>query len=321
MPPNSCRTTPKHARLEALHRDWLLDLFKGPYDERYFQRLQRVGQAHVNIGISAHFVYVGMNFLRQQLGQIIESEVEPKLRGAAQAALAKILDLNLDLISRAYRDEEMRRVFLSFKLDNALMRFARRFTFGLNLLVLLGLMALSVGVLVVLAHDISMIFRGSREGGLAAALGSLLVLWLMIELLDAEIDRLQGGAFKFNLFVGVALVAFIRKVLVATLAHESLQTELMYLGGILILGVIFWLVTKAEAKKGGKISDSSGPSVQLPGCILPKGFDYFGDRCGRFCKAAREPPLQCPSGNWVGSCKIFFAGPDTRFKPTDNSVT
>ncbi len=240
----------KHARLETMHRDWLLDLFKGPYDERYFQRLQRVGQAHVNIGISAHFVYVGMNFLRQQLGQIIESEVEPKLRGAAQAALAKILDLNLDLISRAYRDEEMRRVFLSFKLDNALMRFARRFTFGLNLMVLLGLMALSVGVLVVLANDISMIFRGSREGGLAAALGSLLVLWLMIELLDAEIDRLQGGEFKFNLFVGVALVAFIRKVLVATLAHESLQTELLYLGGILILGFIFWLVTKAETRKG-----------------------------------------------------------------------
>jgi uncharacterized membrane protein (DUF373 family) len=240
----------KTARLEALHRDWLLDLFKGPYDERYFQRLHRVGLAHVNIGLSAHFVYVGMNFLRLRLRQIIDAEVEPKLRDGAHSALAKILDLNLDLIARAYHEEEMRRVFLSFKLDNALMRFARRFTFGLNLLVLLGLMALSVGVLVVLANDISMIFRGSREGGLAAALGSLLVLWLMIELLDAEIDRLQGGAFKFNLFVGVALVAFIRKVLVATLAHESLQTELLYLGGILILGVIFWLVTKAETKKG-----------------------------------------------------------------------
>jgi len=240
----------KTARLEALHRDWLLDLFKGPYDERYFQRLHRVGLAHVNIGLSAHFVYVGMNFLRLRLRQIIDAEVEPKLRDGAHSALAKILDLNLDLIARAYHEEEMRRVFLSFKLDNALMRFARRFTFGLNLLVLLGLMALSVGVLVVLANDISMIFRGSREGGLAAALGSLLVLWLMIELLDAEIDRLRGGEFKFNLFVGVALVAFIRKVLVATLAHESLQTELLYLGGILILGVIFWLVTKAETKKG-----------------------------------------------------------------------
>ena len=240
----------KTARLEALHRDWLLALFKGPYDERYFQRLQRVGLAHVNIGLSVHFVHVGMNFLRLQLNKIIDAEVDPKLRDGAHSALAKIMDLNLDLIARAYHEEEMRRVFLSFKLDNALMRFAQRFTFGLNLLVLLGLMALSVGVLVVLANDISMIFRGSREGGLAAALGSLLVLWLMIELLDAEIDRLRGGEFKFNLFVGVALVAFIRKVLVATLAHESLQTEILYLGGILILGVIFWLVTKAEAKKG-----------------------------------------------------------------------
>ena len=239
----------QHGRLMAMHRDWLLDLFKGPYDERYFQRLQRVGRAHVNIGMSAHFVYVGMNFLRLQLQQIIDTELDPKQREGAHTALAKILDLNLDLIARAYHEEQMRRVFLSFKLDNALMRFARRFTFGLNLLVLLGLMALSVGVLAVLANDISMIFRGSREAGLAAALGSLLVLWLMIELLDAEIDRLQGGEFKFNLFVGVGLVAFIRKVLVATLAHESLETELMYLAGILILGVIFWLVTKAEAKK------------------------------------------------------------------------
>jgi uncharacterized membrane protein (DUF373 family) len=240
----------KSAHLEGMHRDWLLDLFKGPYDERYFQRLQRVGQAHVNIGMSAHFVYVGMNFLRQQLCQIIDTEVELKLRGAAHLALGKILDLNLDLIARAYHDEQMRRVFLSFKLDNALMRCARRFTFGLNLVVLLGLMALSVGVLFVLANDISMIFRGQKEAGLAAALGSLLVLWLMIELLDAEIDRLQGGEFKFNLFVGVALVAFIRKVLVASLTHESLKTELMYLGGIFILGLIFWVVTKAESKKG-----------------------------------------------------------------------
>lgn len=238
------------ARLEGSHRDWLLDLFRGPYDERYFQRLQRVGQAHVNIGLSPHFVYVGMNLIRQQLCQIIDAAVEPKQRDAAHQALGKILDLNLDLIARAYHDEEMRRVFLTFKLDNALMRFARRFTFGLNLLVVLGLMALSVGVLAVLVNDISLIFRGRGETGLGAALGSLLILWLMIELLDAEIDRLQGGAFKFHLFVGVALVAFIRKVLVASLTHETLQTELMYLGGILVLGLIFWVVSKAEAKKG-----------------------------------------------------------------------
>jgi uncharacterized membrane protein (DUF373 family) len=239
----------KYPHLEATLRDWLLELFKGPYDERYFLRLQRIGRTHVDLGISAHFVHVGLNFLRRQLDEIIDAEVAPKDRGNTHAALDKILDLNLDLISRAYRDEEMRQVSLSFKLDNALVRLGKRFSFGLHLVVLLGLIALSLGVLVVLAVDIRMIFQGRWEEGMAASLGSLLILWLMIELLEAEIQRIQGADFKFNLFVGVAMVAFIRKILVASLTHTDIYTELMYLGGILVLGVIFWLVTKAEGRK------------------------------------------------------------------------
>jgi len=237
------------ARLTAAHRAWLLTLFQGPFDERYYHRLQRIGHTHVRIGLSAHFVYVGMNFLRLELQKIIETEVEPRLRELAQRTTEKILDLNLDIIARTYHEEEMRRVFLSYRLDNALIRFAHRFTFGLNMLLLVGLIALSLGVVAVLAHDISLIFRGSPEKGLVSALGSLLILWLMIELLDAEVDRLQGGAFQLSLFVGVALVAFIRKVLVASLAHESLEVEIMYLAGILILGAIFWLVSRAESRK------------------------------------------------------------------------
>ena len=237
------------ARLSEAHRSWLLALFPGPFDERYYERLQRVGHAHVRIGLSAHFVYVAMNFFRLQLQRIIDTEVGPRLRELSQRAMEKILDLNLDIIARTYHEEEMRRVFLSYRLDNALIRFAHRFTFGLNMLLLVGLIALSLGVVAVLAHDISLIFRGSPEKGLVSALGSLLILWLMIELLDAEIDRLQGGAFQLSLFVGVALVAFIRKVLVASLAHESMQVEILYLAGILILGAIYWLVSRAEGRK------------------------------------------------------------------------
>jgi uncharacterized membrane protein (DUF373 family) len=238
------------SRLAEKHREWLLGMFQGPYDDRYFQRLQRVGYAHVRIGLSAHFVYVGMNFLRLNLLRLLEAGVEPRFREAAVRATEKILDLNLDTIARTYHEEEVRRIFLTFKLDNALIRFARRFTFGLNLLLVIGLIALSLGVVGMFALDVSLIFRGSPERGLVAALGSLLILWLMIELLDAEVDRLQGGAFQLSLFVGVALVAFIRKVLVASLAHESLQVETLYLAGILVLGLIFWLVSRAEARKG-----------------------------------------------------------------------
>jgi len=236
--------------LRSQHRGWVLGLFQGPYDERYYQHLQRIGHAHVRIGLSAHFVYVGMNFLRLKLLKIIESETEPGLREGASRAVEKILDLNLDVIARTYHEEEVRRKFLSYRLDDKLIRFAQRFTFGLNLILVVGLIGLSLGVVAMIVYDISQVWQGSPGKALVGALGSLLVLWMMIELLEAEIDRLKGGAFKLHLFVGAALVAFIRKVMVATMAHEALEVEALYLAGILVLGVIFWLVYRAEAQTG-----------------------------------------------------------------------
>jgi uncharacterized membrane protein (DUF373 family)/hemoglobin-like flavoprotein len=239
----------RHERLPQIYRTWLLALFQGPFEEHYFQRLRRIGHAHTRIGLSAHFVYVGMNLIRQHLHRVLQDALQGPEQDRAIEATDKILDINLDVIARTYHEEEMRRVFLSQKLDNLLIRFASRFTFGLNLLVLAGLIALSLGVVAVLAHDVSQIFYGQAEKGLVSALGTLLILWLMIELLDSEIERLQGAAFKFNLFIGVALVAFVRKILVATLSHETMEVQVTYLGGIFILGIIFWLVSKAESDR------------------------------------------------------------------------
>ncbi|MFZ5449366.1 MAG: protoglobin domain-containing protein [Thermodesulfobacteriota bacterium] len=237
------------ARLQPLHRAWLLAMFQGPYDDRYFQRLQRVGHAHVRIGLSAHFVYVGMNLVRRHLHQIIETEVDARQRQAAFVALEKILDLNLDIIARTYHEEEIRRVFLSQKLDSALIRFSQRFTFGLNIILVIGLLGLSMGAVGLIVQDVLHMIRGNLTHGLVAAMGSVLILWVVIELLDMEIDRLRGGAFKLQLFVGLALVAFIRKVLVASLATHDLWVESLYLAGILVCGVIFWLVSRAEGTR------------------------------------------------------------------------
>jgi uncharacterized membrane protein (DUF373 family) len=49
-------------------------------------------------------------------------------------------------------------------------------------------------------------------------MGSVLLLWVVIELLDMEIDHLQGAIFMLRLFAGVAPVSFIRKVLVTSLS-------------------------------------------------------------------------------------------------------
>ncbi len=39
------------AWLQEQHQKWVLALFQGPYDEHYFQRLQRIGHAHVRINL------------------------------------------------------------------------------------------------------------------------------------------------------------------------------------------------------------------------------------------------------------------------------
>ena len=148
------------ARLKAMHRVWLLALFQGTYDERYFQRLQRIGHAHVRIDLSAHFVYVGMNLIRQRLHQIIDTEVEPRQREGAVKAVEKILDLNLDIIARTYHEEEIRRVFLSQKLDSVLIRFSQRFTFGLNILLVVGLLGLSLGAVGLVVQDVIHVAQG-----------------------------------------------------------------------------------------------------------------------------------------------------------------
>ena len=186
----------KLAWLRNQHQQWLLALFQGPYDESYFQRLQRIGHAHVRINLSAHFVYVGMNLIRRHLHRIIETEVDPRQREAAFRAVETILDLNLDIIARTYHEEEIRRVFLSQKLDSLLIRFSQRFTFGLNILLVVGLLGLSLGAVGLVVQDVIHIIQGNLSQGLVGAMGSVLILWVVIELLDMEIDRLRGGRLQ-----------------------------------------------------------------------------------------------------------------------------
>jgi uncharacterized membrane protein (DUF373 family) len=194
----------------------------------------------------AHFVSVAMNYLRTWLEKFVEAETNPEDHPEFLEALNKILDIYLDVITRTYHEEELRRVIVSYHWDQAVIRFAQRFTSGLNLILVIGLLGLSFGAIAMIAKDIMKMFTGEFAKGLVSTMGSLLVLWLVIELLESEIDRLKGGAFRLNLFVGVGLVAFIREILVLSLSPKDLVLEGVYLAGILVLGFVYWLLAKVE---------------------------------------------------------------------------
>lgn len=80
------------------------------------------------------------------------------------------------------------------------------------------------------------------------ALGSLLVLWVLIELINSEIQMLRGDKFRISIFVGIVLIAFIREVLILTLKQDGGERDFMIimLGGILILGITYFILAKAE---------------------------------------------------------------------------
>jgi uncharacterized membrane protein (DUF373 family) len=241
---------------EKRHRQalawWFGQLFRGDYDDRYFQNLQRIGATHVRIGLPGHFVNAGMNLLRTLGHGLIRANVADAAEAeACAAAYDRILDMNLDVVTSSYREAELRKVLLSARLDEKLLVAAERFSSGLKFVLVLSLMGISLGVVALFVRDAVNLVTHRDVHGVLTALGSLLVIWVMVELMENEIRQLRGGRFKITIFLGVALVAFIREILISSLQHGSApQVGWFLLGAILTVGVVYWLITRAEAQRG-----------------------------------------------------------------------
>jgi uncharacterized membrane protein (DUF373 family) len=233
--------------LRQMHNTWFLSLFSGIYDNHYLSHLVRIGHAHVRVGLNVHFVNAAMNQVRHFLLNLIDSSYHDReQRRLLREAVEKMLDMNLDVMGSSYREEEMKKVFLSRRVESYLITATERFTFGLNLVLVLALAGLSISVVCLFVWDISHIFQGNIEKGILSALGELLILWMMIELMDNEIKNLKGGKFNILIFIGVIIVAIIREILISTLRHDDLTTQGFLAGTLLILGIVYYLVSLAQ---------------------------------------------------------------------------
>ena len=105
---------------------------------------------------------------------------------------------------------------------------------------------MAVGVAGLLGTDLFYALTGNLENGVIKALGSILILWMMIELLHTQVEQLKGGKFHVRIFVDLALVAFIRKIFVASLDQKDAVSFGLLLGGLLVLGVIYFLIGRSE---------------------------------------------------------------------------
>ncbi len=234
-------------RLREMHSNWFMSLFTGSYDNHYLNHLTRTGHVHVKIGLNAHFVNAAMNQIRHFLLNLIDNNyTDRELRRALREAIEKILDMNLDVMTASYREEELKKVFLSRKVDSFLIKSTERFTHGLNLVLVLALAVVSIAIVAMFGWDIVHVFKGDVEKGVFTALGSLLILWMMIELLDNEIKNLKGGRFSILVFIGVVIVAIIREILISTLRHDDLKKQAFLAATLLILGIVYYLVSLVQ---------------------------------------------------------------------------
>ena len=231
---------------EAL-KVWFMKLFAGSYDSLYLAELGKVGLAHVKISLHAHYVNAAFHFVKRYIHETLRKEYsDQEERARLLRSADKILDINLDIFTSSYIEEE-KKFFLSQKVESYLIQMANRFTHGLNLVLVLGLVVLGFMVIGLFAYDLLHVLDGDLEKGLLSTLGSLLMLWVVIELMGTEIKHLRGGKFAIKVFISVALVAVIRKILVTSLKTDAVEAQLSLVGAVAVLGAVYWLVSKVDS--------------------------------------------------------------------------
>ena len=244
----------KNKEIIAHHRtkikDWFINLFCGKYDMTYFVHLYKIGEIHVKIGLPTHYVNSAFTFVRVFVLNNIENNfVEKEQHIKEILAVEKIIDMNLDVLTNSYREEELSKFLSMSKFEKTILSGLKKFTSYINFLLAGALAIVAFFAIALFSHDVYLLFASDigMEKGILTVLGSLLVLWAAIELILEEIKHLQGKGFAIGAFIMLAMAALIRKVLIYSLSSEKGE-ELLIIGAVIVgLAIAYWLVV---AKKG-----------------------------------------------------------------------
>ncbi len=232
-----------------MQKEWLLALFSGDYQNKYFEKLVRIGSAHVKRNVDVHYMSRVANIVKNSCVGLIKKNVDDRDELIDKViSVGKIVDISLDIITMAYIEEELRTYSPVYKVKSAMIGFGERFAQSANMVLVIALIGLTLGVLWLFLQDVMHMFTGDIERGIISSLGSMLLLWLMIELMSTEIGHLKGGKFHISVFVGVALVTMIRETMIATLRHEKPESIYYLIAAILVVGFVYWIVTRAEER-------------------------------------------------------------------------
>ncbi|MBT3508403.1 MAG: hypothetical protein HN472_02530 [Nitrospina sp.] len=230
-------------------RQWYLDLFSGSYDVSHFMKLYKVGETHVRLGLPTHYVNAAFNYVRVFVVGCIQSHYQDdaSMKDRVKAA-ERIIDINLDVLTSSYRAEEISRFLSLSSIEKTLISFLKKITSYFNYLLAVALVTVAVFAIGLFVYDVYLLFSGqeSIEKGILTTLGSLLILWAAIELINEEMKHLRGGSFALEAFITLAIAALIRKILIFSLSTEQTKDVLMIGVLVLCLSISYWVIASKE---------------------------------------------------------------------------
>jgi hypothetical protein len=166
-------------------REWYLELFQGKYDISYFLKLYKIGEVHVHLGLPTHYVNAAFNYVRVFTLKCIHQHCleSTDLTNKIQA-FEKILDINLDALTSAYRQEEMSRFLSLSRTEKTLLRLLKKTSSFFNYILAGALVMVAFFSVGLFGYDVYLLLSGINEveQGILTVLGSLLILWAAIEL-------------------------------------------------------------------------------------------------------------------------------------------
>jgi uncharacterized membrane protein (DUF373 family) len=207
--------------------------------------LYKIGEIHVKIGLPTHYVNAAFTYVRTFILTSIEENFKDKKHHVKEIrAVEKMIDMNLDVLTSSYREEELSKFLSLSKIEKNILTGLKKFNSYINYFLAAALALVAFFAIGLFCYDIYLLFFTDMkiEKGILTVLGSLLVLWASIELIHEEIHHLQGKGFAIGAFIMLAMAALIRKVLIYSLSAEKGEELLIIAVVIVGLAVSYWLV-------------------------------------------------------------------------------
>ena len=90
-------------RLRMTLLEWMHDLFRGRYDDSYYEKRCAIGRTHVRLEVPQHYVFAGMAVVRSELSRHLQRLDLPNPAERLDA-LHKLLDLELAILTETFRE-------------------------------------------------------------------------------------------------------------------------------------------------------------------------------------------------------------------------